>query len=116
MITTISSMPPQIIFSFSKTLLTDYEKPIKIETIKKWYLEKAYKKYKEGTRKRREFDELLETYEVIYGWIKKKEAYNKTKTKEEQERPDIPFAKLNKINGGFGKNIRCAFSSFTSKQ
>ena len=113
-IETITTIPPQIIQYFSRKLLVDYERPTKPETILRLYAAPAYKKYKEGTNKHREFDDHLAIYEEIYGWIKAKEAYDKAKKKEVSQRPVVPTEAINRLHGKLGKDVRGTFASFIS--
>lgn len=106
----ISVIPPQVIESFSKVMLSaampGWKEPGHYLNV---YGSLAKQKYKEGSRKMREFEELLRVYGEIYKWKKAEEAFRGKKEEEQVERPAIPTEEIYRIRGDLGRVLRESF-------
>lgn len=112
-VVTVNAIPPEIVQYFDHKLLSIPIGMREPEYYSRYYEDWARAKYKPGSRKMREFEEILEIYGHIYEWKKAQEAYIKTEKKEATQRPIVPTEAIYRLRGGLGKTFRDAFTSAT---
>jgi len=73
------------------------------------YEDRIKQRYKMGGRKHKDFEMLMERYEVLYGWKIAETAYKQTKEKALAQRPAKPVEAINCFRGELGRVVRRAF-------
>ncbi len=115
MITTITSLPPEIQYHFNRRLLDVADiwerglNELVLLTLA------SRKRYKAGGRRDREFQELVELFEELNEWKTAKEAYNKAKDKGKEEMSHLPIEAINRTRGKLGIIVRKLCTKYTTK-
>ncbi len=108
---TTQAIPPPIVAYFNAKLLSlpmpGMKEP---EFYRKLYEERIKKKYKPGSRKWREYEEVMAVYEELYEWKKAAEAHGKTEIKKATKGPAVPVEAINRLRGGLGFSIRSSLN------
>lgn len=109
-VVTVSVVPPPIVAYFNAKLLS-YPMPGMKEPqyYRDLYQERIKRKYKPGSRKYREYEEVMAVYEELYEWKKAAEAHGKTEIKKATKGPAIPVEAINRLRGGLGHSLRASF-------